>query len=335
MSVSFSVAKVMASRMPFQSNDELREVAVGAEVGPLALPLESACNGVVSHGLLFESHFGQLRIAVHQVTEDECHLYDIFPDDVFLFARIDQMCGVAVAAFVGLAVFLDPLHGAGEFLLVVDAQFDAAFDLRAVYRFIAHAEVLLKEIGVGHRACDTHRHRTDREIGFAPHLHDGDSGAAETQEFFAYVGGNRIIAHILYVAAIDAEGGQSLLVVPGQCRSQINGARTFRAVETPDGFGDERVHVDGFGAVAPAGGDRKDGAYIAVAEFVGAGRGFGDPADRGVGDDAFDGRAVRITEFFAVETRYALCHAHGHCFERFADSAAAAVDDRTDADFRV
>ena len=245
------------------------------------------------------------------------------------------MRGVAVAAFVGLAVFFDPLHGAGELLLVVDAQFDAAFDLRAVYRFIAHAEVLLKEIGVGHRACDTHRHRTDREIGFAPHLHDGDSGAAETQEFFAYVGGNRIIAHILYVAAIDAEGGQSLLVVPGQCRSQINGARTFRAVETPDGFGDERVHVDGFGAVAPAGGDRKDGAYIAVAEFVGAGRGFGDPADRGVGDDAFDGRAVRITEFFAVETRYALCHAHGHCFERFADSAAAAVDDRTDADFRV
>lgn len=55
-------------------------------------------------------------------------------------------------------------------------------------------------------------------------------------------------------------------------------------------LGGERVHVDGFGAVAPARGDRKDGAYIAVAEFVGAGRGFGDPADRGVGDDAFDGR---------------------------------------------
>ena len=131
------------------------------------------------------------------------------------------------------------------------------------------------------------------------------------------------------------KAGSPLLVVPGQCRSQINGARTLRAVETPDGFGGERVHVDGFGAVAPARGDRKDGADIAVAEFVGAGRGFGDPADRGVGDDAFDGRAVRITEFFAVKTRYALRHAHGHCFERFADSAAAAVDDRTDPDFRM
>ena len=74
--------------MPFQSNDELRirEVAVGSEVGPLALPLEAPGNGVVAHGLLFEAHFGQFRIAVHQVTEDECHLYDIFPDGVFLFA---------------------------------------------------------------------------------------------------------------------------------------------------------------------------------------------------------------------------------------------------------
>ena len=66
--------------------DRFREVAVGSEVGPLALPLESPGNGVVSHGLLFEAHFGQFRIAVHQVTEDECHLYDIFPDGVFLFA---------------------------------------------------------------------------------------------------------------------------------------------------------------------------------------------------------------------------------------------------------
>jgi len=123
--------------------------------------------------------------------------------------------------------------------------------------------------------------------------------------------------------------------VPGQRRGEVDGSRTLGLVETPDGFGHQRVHVDGFGAVAPAGGHREDGSDVVVAEFVGRGGRFGHTADRRVGDDAFDGRSVGIAQLRGIEFRNAQGHAHGHLFEGFADTAAAAVDDRTDTDFRM
>ena len=130
--------------------DGFREVAVGAEVGPLALALKTAGDGVVSGGLLFEAHFGELRIAHHEVAEDHRHFDHILPHLVFLFARIAEVFRVEVLAFVCLAVLFDPSHSPFELLLVIDAQFDAAGDLRAVHGFVAHAQILLEEIGIGH-----------------------------------------------------------------------------------------------------------------------------------------------------------------------------------------
>ena len=315
--------------------DGFREVAVGTKVGPLSLALEPASDGVVSGGLLFEAHFGEFRIADHQVAEDHRHLDHILPDLVFLFARIAEVFRVEVLAFVRLAVFFDPGHGPSELLLIIDAQFDAACNLRAVHGFVAHAQIFLEEIGIGHRTGNAHGHGTDRKIGFAAHLHDGDGRAAEAQQLLFYVGGDAVVVLLLHFGAVDTECGQPLLVMPGQRRGEIDGSRTLGFVEAPDGFGHQRVHIDGFGAVAPAGRYREDGPNVVVAEFVGRGGRFGHAADRRVGDDTFDRSAVGIAQLRGVEFRDAQGHAHRHLFEGFADTAAAAVDDRTDTDFRM
>jgi hypothetical protein len=82
-----------------------------------------------------------------------------------------------------------------------------------------------------------------------------------------------------------------------------------------------RVHVHGFGAVAPAGGDGQRDAHAFAAELVGAGRGLGDAADGAVGDDAFDGRAVVVAQLGADQRGDGLRHVHGLVFEGLADAA--------------
>ena len=313
--------------------DGLREVAVGTEVGPLALALESAGDGVVAGSLLLEAHAGEDGVALHQVAENHRHLDHVGPDGILLFAREAEVGRVAVLAFTALAVALDPGHGAFVLLVVVDAQLDAALDFRAVDRLVAHVQILLEEGGIGHRAGNTHRDRADGEVRLAAELHHGDGGAAEAQQFLAHVGRDGPVVEVLHVASVDAEGGQPLLVVARKRRGEVDGSRTLRAVEAPDGLGHERVHVDGLGAVAPAGGHREDRPDARIAELFGRGGSLGHAADGRIGQDALDGGAVLVAQRIVIELRDAARHGHGHLLERFADSVAAAVDDGTDSNF--
>ena len=109
---------------------------------------------------------------------------------------------------------------------------------------------------------------------------------ANAEDFFLHVGGNRFVAAVLHVAAVNAESRQSLLRVAGQHGGEINRAGPLGAVETPHGLGNDRVHVHRLAAVTPA---RRHGQRQADAfarEFFRAGGGLGHAADAGVGDDA-------------------------------------------------
>ena len=82
----------------------------------------------------------------------------------------------------------------------------------------------------------------------------------------------------------------------GEDCGEINRARTFGSVEAPDRFRGLRVHVHGFGTVAPAGRHGQGNADIFAAELIRTCGGFRDAADRGVRNDTFDRSAVRMTK---------------------------------------
>ena len=82
-------------------------IAVGIEVGPLALSLEAGGNGIVSQRLFLEAHLTQLGVAPHQVAHDNHHLHDELPVGILLFAGLALLGTILeVLAFVHLAIFL-------------------------------------------------------------------------------------------------------------------------------------------------------------------------------------------------------------------------------------
>ena len=82
------------------------------------------------------------------------------------------------------------------------------------------------------------------------------------------------VAGVLHVAAVDREGGQTLLVVRRQRRREIDRAGPLGAVEAPDRLRPQRVHVDGLAAVAPARRHRHRRADVRAGELGFAGGGF-------------------------------------------------------------
>ena len=209
----------------------------------------------------------------------------------------------------------------------------AAQKFRHVNRLDPHAEIILEERLVHNRAGDAHRDAAHAEIRFAAHQRDRETGAGEAENFFLHVGGNGLVAAVLHVVSVNAERRNALLRMTGQHRREINRAGPFRAVETPDGFRDLRVHVHRLAAVAPARRDRERHADAFARKFFRAGRCLGHAADAGVGDDALDALAVRIAQAGGNQFRGGLGHVHRLFFERFADAAEAAVNRRPDADF--
>ena len=142
-----------------------RIVAVRVEVGPLALALETACDGVVSDSLLLIAELGETRVAVHEVLHDDHHLHDELPVLVLLLACLCLLGAVSdVLALVGHAVLACPLHSLLKLYVVVDAFCHAADDLGEVDALVAHAEILLEEVRVDDRTGDTHAGRTHREV---------------------------------------------------------------------------------------------------------------------------------------------------------------------------
>ena len=134
--------------------------------------------------------------------------------------------------------------------------------------------------------------------------------------------------------AVDGEGGQSLLGIGGQHCRQIYRAGALGAIEAPDGLNGEGVHVEGFHAVAPAGGHGQGGSHVLGGEGLLAFGRFRAAADGAGRNDHLYGSAVRVLQGFD-QSLGGIGHAHGLVFQTFADAAPAAVDDRTNADFRV
>ena len=108
-------------------------VAIGIEVGPLALTLESSGDCIVAECFLFEAHFLELGVAYHEVAHDDGHLHHEFPVGIFLLAGLALFGTVLeVIALVALGVSLGPCHCALILLVVVDTFGHAADDFREV-----------------------------------------------------------------------------------------------------------------------------------------------------------------------------------------------------------
>ena len=281
---------------------------------------------------LAEACLGELGISHHEVAGDEGHLHAGLPLGVELFTGAFFSCAIPVLAF--LAVGFDPFHGLVEFGFVEDAAFDAADEFGHVHRLDAHAEPLLEERGINDRTSDAHGCAAHGQVSTATHGRCGEAGAGEAQEFLFDIGRNGVVTRILHVPAIDTESGQSLLGVRGKHGGEIDSAWALSAIESPDRFGCEWVGIHRLGAVAPAGCDCERNSHILAAEFIGASGCFADAADAGIGNHTLHGLAGRVAKFGGQKRGRVLGHGHGLFFEGFANAAEAAIDGRTDADFR-
>ena len=283
-------------------------------------------------GLLAEARLGELGISHHEVAGNECHLHAGLPLGVELFAGALFSSAIPVLAF--LAVGFDPFHRLVEFDFVEDAAFDSADEFGHVHRLDSHAEPLLEEGGIHDGTGDAHGCAAHGQVSTATHGCCGEAGASEAQKFLFDIGRNGIVTRILHVPAVDTKSRQSLLGMRGKHGREIDSAWALSAIESPDRFRCERVGIHRLGAVAPAGCDCERNADILAAEFIGARGCFADAADAGIGDHTLHRLAGRMAKFGGQKRGRVLGHGHGLFFEGFADAAEAAINGRTDADFR-
>ena len=81
--------------------DSFREVTVRIEVCPLALALETTGNSVMADHF-FLTAFGQVRVAVHEVLDNQVHLQGEFPVLVLLLSAALESFGVLIKAFFNI-----------------------------------------------------------------------------------------------------------------------------------------------------------------------------------------------------------------------------------------
>jgi len=140
-------------------------------VCPLTLSLKTGRNSIVSERFFLEAHFEQFGVTNHQIAHDDSHLHDIFPQSVFFGACFLYFRFICVRAF--LAVCLRPRKSLRILRLIVYPFVHAADNLCHIYIFATHTEIVLKEIGINHRACNTHRNRAYRKVRFSAHRGNG------------------------------------------------------------------------------------------------------------------------------------------------------------------
>ena len=103
----------------------------------------------MSDGLLLESELLKARVAVHEVLHDNHHLHDELPVLILLLACLCLLRTVGdVLALVGHTVLTCPSHSLLIFHGVVYTLCHAADDFGEVNALVAHAEILLEEVGI-------------------------------------------------------------------------------------------------------------------------------------------------------------------------------------------
>ena len=286
-----------------RSQNCLGEVAVRQPVRPVALALETACNGVLAQRFLMPAQLGELRVAIENIAHNDAHFCNEFPiliggNHLGFRDNFGQVFAlVAVKAL--FAVGANPAKRLFVFLGVVNAQRHAAQDFGEVAPLSADTKIFLEHFRVAVAAHNAHGNSAHIDIGFVFHPAHGNGTACIAQNFFLYIGGNGFVGCILHVVAVDGKSGQSLLGVCRQHSGEINRAGTFGAVKAPNCLDGFRVHIKRFAAVAPAGGHGQCCHYILAAEFILASRGLRAAADGAVRNHALHRRAVRIAQIFA------------------------------------
>ena len=321
------------------SKQALGKVAVGKPVGPVALTLEACDNGVFAQCLLVPAHLVQHLVAVHNITHDHGHTHHKAPiivgsDHLGALDDVGQILARVDVNALG-AVVLDPCHGALVFLVIVDLQLDAAQHLAQIHPLGTQAKVFLHHIGIAIAAHNAHGNAADIDIGLVLHPADSHSAASEAQDLFLHIGGDARVAHILYVTAVNGKGRQAALSVCGKHGGKVNRTGLFGAVEAPDRLDGVRVHIKGFGSVAPAGGHAEGGHHVLGGELPLDRSRLGTATDGGTADDALHGGTVGITQMLGDQRRRVFGHIHGLLLQALAHAAPAAVDNGSDADFRI
>ena len=258
----------------------------------MTLTLETGGDGIMSARFFLVPQFAEPVIAVHEVAGYQSHLDRILPFGIELFARTDFFGAVGIFAF--LAVFLHPGEGAFILFSVIDFIAHTVREYRHINYFHTHTEIVFKKRLIDDRPGNAHGATPHGEVGFSFHHRHGQTGLSKAQEFFFDIGGNGGIARILHITAIDSKGGKSLLRVSGKNGGEIYSTGALGSIESPDRLRPKRFHVHGFGAVAPARGHGQRYTDVFGIKFFGTCGGFGNPADAGVGDHAFNGFPVRV-----------------------------------------
>ena len=285
------------------------------------------------------AHLIQLGVAVENVPDDQSHLGEELPilvrrDHLGLADHLRQVfAGVDIQALV--AVGLDPGDGLLVLLVVVDLQGDAAGNLGHVHPLGADAQVLLEHTGVAIAACNAHGHTAHVDVGLVLHPAHSYGALGKAKNFLRSVGGHRGIRGLLYIVAVNGEGGQTLLGVGGHDGSQVYSAGTLGAVKAPHGLDGPGIHVEGLAAVAPAAGDGESCHHILGGELVGAGSGLRAAANGGVRDDALHRGTVGIAQILLDERLGAVGHSHGLLFQALPDTAPAAVNGGANANLWI
>ena len=101
---------------------------------------------------------------MHQVTHNDSHLHDELPVCILLLAGLCLFMVGDVLTLIAHTVLTGPCHSLLVLHWVVDTLCHTADNLSKVNTLVAHTEVLLEEVRVNDRTCDTHAGATHRKI---------------------------------------------------------------------------------------------------------------------------------------------------------------------------
>ena len=205
-------------------------------------------------------------------------------------------------------------------------QGHAAQDLGHVDKLDGHAQVLLEEVDVHLGARDAHRAGAEVHVRLAPHLPGGDGSARKGDYLLCDVRGNGRVVSVLYIMAVNLEGGQTALGVRRHRRGKVYGARALRAVEAPDRLEGCGVEIERLGSVAPARGHRQRGDNVFVQKLATSGLGIRATADGTGRHHALHRLPVRIAQRALDKLLGGLRHRHGLPLKGLAHSSLTAID---------
>ncbi len=324
----------LANAVPVKGGAQkaFEEVGVWKVVGPLALALEAREDGVVAAGLLLKAQLLEPFVPDHQIARDQVHLDVRQKGLALLFRAVADRRIVLVPAGQG-DVFVHPLDRPLKLLEIVDPFLPAADKFGQVHAFRAQAERLFQQRRVHHGTRDAHGRAAHGQVALAAHRRHRQARARKFEQLFLAILGDGKVADVQHVVAVDAKGGQALLVVRRQHGRQVYRAGPLGAVEAVDGLLRQRVHVHGLGAVAPAGRHRDGHPHVFAAELVRADGRLGHAADAGVRDHALDRQTAAMVHMRAQKRGDRPGKAHRRLLQRLAHAPPAAVDAGTDANF--